>query len=150
MTLTTINKMARPLVRFRTGDIVNYELDKCACGRTSMRLMGIHGRLDDMVIIKGVNVMPSAIEAIIRSNPNLTGEYRMIVDKKDHLDNVIIETEHKKEFIGNLGSLEEQVRNEIKAMLGVSTRVVVYDEDTLPRATHKAKRLIDKRSNVWE
>jgi len=150
MTLTTINKMARPLIRFRTGDIVNYELDKCACGRTSMRLMGIHGRLDDMVIIKGVNVMPSAIEAILRSNSDLTGEYRMIVDREDHMDTVIVETEHVKDFVGNLSSLEERIKNDIRAALGVSTKVVVYDEDTLPRATHKAKRLIDNRSNVWE
>nr|HPR42593.1 AMP-binding protein [Candidatus Methanofastidiosa archaeon] len=150
MTLTTINKWARPLIRFRTGDIVNYELDKCSCGRTSMRLMGIHGRMDDMVIIKGVNVMPSAIEAIIRSNPDLTGEYRIIVDRKDHLDSIVIETEHIKNFVGNLSALEEKIGNDIKAMMGVSSRVVVYDEDTLPRATHKAKRLIDNRKNVWD
>jgi len=150
MLLTTINKWARPLIRFRTGDIVTYELDKCSCGRTSKRLIGIHGRMDDMLIIKGINVMPSAIESIIRSNPNLTGEYRIVVDRKNHLDSVTVETEHTDDFIGNLSTLEKELSNDIKATLGVSTNVVIYDEETLPRATHKAKRLIDNRNNVWK
>ncbi|MBN1786259.1 MAG: phenylacetate--CoA ligase [Candidatus Methanofastidiosa archaeon] len=150
MLLTTINKWARPLIRFRTGDIVTYETERCSCGRTSMRLMGIHGRIDDMLIIKGVNVMPSAIEAIIRSHPSLTGEYRIIVDREDHLDRVVVETEHTKKFAGNLSNLEEELKNEIRSKLGISTKVVIYDEETLPRATHKAKRLIDNRKDVWK
>jgi phenylacetate-CoA ligase len=149
MYLTTLKKEARPLIRFRTGDIVTHETDRCSCGRTHLRLTGIHGRVDDMLIIKGVNVMPSAIESIIRSNENLTGEYRLVVTRENHLDALTVETEHVDRFKGNLAQLEQKVRDDIKAILGVSARVVVYDEDTLPRATHKAKRIIDKRENVW-
>ncbi len=149
MYITTLKKMARPLIRFRTGDIVTYELDKCACGRTHKRLIGVHGRVDDMLIIKGVNVMPSAIEAIVRANKDLTGEYRLIVTRENHLDALTIETEHVKNFKGNLLNLELRIQTEIKAALGVAPRVVVYSEDTLPRATHKAKRIIDKREHIW-
>jgi phenylacetate-CoA ligase len=150
MYLTTLKKRARPLIRFRTGDIVSYEEDKCACGRTHMRLTGIHGRVDDMLIIKGVNVMPSAIEAIVRSNAALSGEYRLVVTRENHLDSLTVETEHVKSFKGNLAALERQLQSEIKAVLGISPRVVVYDEDTLPRATHKAKRIVDHRKGVWK
>jgi len=149
MYITTLKKMARPLIRFRTGDIVTYELDKCTCGRTHKRLIGVHGRVDDMLIIKGVNVMPSAIEAIVRANKDLTGEYRLIVTRENHLDALTIETEHVKNFKGNLLNLELRIQTEIKAALGVAPRVVVYSEDTLPRATHKAKRIIDKREHIW-
>lgn len=150
MYLTTLKKRARPLIRFRTGDIVSYEEERCACGRTHLRLMGIHGRVDDMLIIKGVNVMPSAIEAIVRSNSALTGEYRLVVTRENHLDALTVETEHVKSFKGNLGVLEKQIQGDIKATLGISPRVVVYDEDTLPRATHKAKRIVDHRKDVWK
>ncbi len=67
MILTSLKKVARPLIRFRTGDIVSYTTETCSCGRTHMRLHGIHGRLDDMMIIKGVNVFPSDIETIVSS-----------------------------------------------------------------------------------
>ncbi|HHX51864.1 MAG TPA: phenylacetate--CoA ligase, partial [Clostridia bacterium] len=75
MVLTSLKKKARPLIRFRTGDIVSYTSEKCSCGRTHLRLHGIHGRLDDMLIIKGVNVFPSDVEMVIRKHNDLTGEY---------------------------------------------------------------------------
>jgi len=150
MYLTTLKKRARPLIRFRTGDIVSYEEDKCSCGRTHMRLTGIHGRVDDMLIIKGVNVLPSAVESVIRSNDLLTGEYRLVVTRDNHLDMLTVETEHVDEFKGNLASLEKRIQTEIKAVLGISPRVVVFDKGDLPRETHKSKRIIDKRENVWK
>jgi len=73
--LSVLKKETRPLIRFRGGDIVSYITEKRRCGCTHMRLDGIHGRLDEMMIIKGVNIFPSDIETIVRNNPNLTGEY---------------------------------------------------------------------------
>ena len=74
LVLTTLKKAARPTIRFRTGDIVSFTDEPCRCGRTSIRLHGVHGRLDDMPIIKGVNIFPSDVEAIVRLDHNLTGE----------------------------------------------------------------------------
>jgi len=147
MVLTTLKKRARPLIRFRTGDIVTYTDEKCNCGRTHKRLHGIHGRTDDMLIIKGVNVFPSDVEAVVRGADYLTGEYRLIVDRAKHLDVLTIEVENTKK---EPADVQDRVATAIKARLGVRAEVIVHPPGTLPRETHKAKRIIDKRANVWE
>jgi phenylacetate-CoA ligase len=111
LVLTTLKKAARPMIRFRTGDIVSFTNEPCTCGRSSQRMLGTHGRLDDMLIIKGVNIFPSDIEAIARKDHDLSGEYKLIVERDNHLD--------------------------------------ILTPDTLPRATHKTKRVEDRRQNVW-
>lgn len=147
MVLTTLKKRARPLIRFRTGDIVTYTNEKCECGRTHKRLHGIVGRTDDMLIIKGVNVFPSDVEAIVRSKPYLTGEYQIIVDRNQHLDTLTVELEAD-------GKPENEVKDilagEIKARLGVTANIIVLPVNSIPRTTHKAKRVIDRRTHVWE
>lgn len=150
LVMTTLKKFARPLVRFRSGDIVSYTTERCSCGRTHLRLQGIHGRLDDMLIIRGVNVFPSDIERVARDNPNLTGEYRLVVDRVQHLDVLTVEVEHKPGYQGTLEHLEKQLTEQIRSILGIKTKLVVLPPEALPRATHKAKRVIDKREHVWE
>jgi phenylacetate-CoA ligase len=149
MVLTTLKKTARPLIRFRTGDIVSYTTEPCRCGRTSLRLHGIHGRLDDMLIIKGVNVFPSDIESIARKEPNLTGEYRLVVDRVDYLDALTVDVEHTAGFTGSLEDLSARIQREVKSLLGVKAKINILAPETLPRATHKAKRVIDNRTGVW-
>jgi phenylacetate-CoA ligase len=150
MVLTTIRKQARPLIRFRTGDIVSYELDKCPCGRTHLRLKGISGRTDDMLIIKGVNVLPSSVEAVVRANTKLSGEYRLVVERVERLDVLTVEVERIQSYRGDVKILEMNVQRDLKAVLGITPNVTVYDDGTLPRETHKAKRIVDKRKNVWK
>ena len=86
LVLTTLRKAARPMIRFRTGDIVSFTSAPCRCGRTSIRMHGVHGRLDDMLIIKGVNIFPSDVEALVRGDDRNTGECRLVVDRFEHLD----------------------------------------------------------------
>ena len=93
LVLTTLKKTARPMIRFRTGDIVSFTDAPCRCGRTSQRMLGTHGRLDDMLIIKGVNIFPSDVEAIVRQDHALSGEYRLIVEREQHLDQLRVEVE---------------------------------------------------------
>ncbi|KKM09001.1 coenzyme F390 synthetase [Clostridiales bacterium PH28_bin88] len=145
LVLTSIKKKARPLIRFRTADIVSYTTEKCRCGRTHMRLHGIHGRLDDMLIIKGVNVFPSDIEAIVRKNPDLTGEYRIIVTEEMHLASITVEVEHAPHVHGDVSRLGAEVEKECLKIVGIKPRVKVLAPNTLPRATHKAKRVFDER-----
>ena len=149
MVLTTLKKDARPLIRFRTGDIVSYTTEKCNCGRTSLRLKGIHGRLDDMLIIKGVNVFPSDIEVVARKNTNLTGEYRLVVDRENFLDVLTVEVEKNYEYMGEDQDLAKIIQRDIKALVGIAPKVNILAPDTIPRATHKAKRVIDNRQGVW-
>jgi phenylacetate-CoA ligase len=149
LVLTTLRKRARPLVRFRTGDIVSITTEPCACGRTSLRLLGVHGRLDDMVIIKGVNVFPSDVEAVVRNEPSLGGEYRLILERDGPLDRLTIEVEHAAHYRGDLVELRERVGRQVKAVTGVSAEIELLLPETLARATHKAKRLEDRREKVW-
>ncbi|MEI2384288.1 phenylacetate--CoA ligase [Breoghania sp. JC706] len=149
MVLTTLQKKACPLIRFRTGDIVSFTEEPCTCGRTSQRLMGVHGRLDDMLLIRGVNIFPSDVEAIIRKDRDFTGEYRLIVDRPDHLDRLTVEAERIHGFNGTDEELKKRLKDHIKAVTGVGAQISILDADTLPRATHKAKRVEDKRGQVW-
>ncbi|RAI04339.1 CoF synthetase [Acuticoccus sediminis] len=149
MVLTTLKKRARPLVRFRTGDIVSFTEETCSCGRTSQRLMGVHGRLDDMLVIRGVNIFPSDVEAIIRKDHDFTGEYRIVVERVNHLDQITVEAEKIVGFNGTDEELAKRLKDHIKAVTGVGARVSILEADSLPRATHKAKRVEDRREQVW-
>lgn len=148
MVLTTLKKAARPIIRFRTGDIVSYTTEPCRCGRTALRLHGIHGRLDDMLIIKGVNVFPSDIEAIVRKDADYTGEYLLVVSRNNHLDELTVQAEHNGRH-GDVHELSERLKRQIKATVGISAAVELLEPGTLPRATHKARRVIDNRPKVW-
>jgi len=149
MVLTTLKKQARPLIRFRTGDIVSFTSEPCRCGRTSQRLLGVHGRLDDMLIIRGVNIFPSDVEAVVRKDEALTGEYRLVVERVDHLDALTVEVESRAGRNGPPETLAAEVQRKIKAATGVGAKVVVLADGSLPRATHKAKRVEDRRQGVW-
>lgn len=150
LVLTTLKKTARPMIRFRTGDIVSFTSEPCACGRTSIRMVGVHGRLDDMLIIKGVNLFPSDVEAIARKEHGaLSGEYRLIVERENHLDQLTVEVERSSAYTGSDDDLATHFARQLKSVTGVSARVKILAPDTLPRATHKAKRVEDRRQGVW-
>ena len=149
LVLTTLKKAARPLIRFRTGDIVSITTEPCACGRTSLRMHGVHGRLDDMLIIKGVNIFPSDVEAIVRKDHDLSGEYRLVVERIDQLDRLTIEIERVHGYNGTDDDLAHRFTRILKSVTGVSGVVKVLAPDSLPRATHKAKRVEDRRTDVW-
>lgn len=149
LVLTTLKKTARPMIRFRTGDIVSFTSEPCGCGRTSIRLQGVHGRLDDMLIIKGVNLFPSDVEAIARRDHDFSGEYRLIVERENHLDRLTVEVERAATSAHSNTELAGRFAHHLKAVTGVSAAVNILPTDTLPRATHKAKRVEDRRSGVW-
>lgn len=149
LVLTTLKKTARPMIRFRTGDIVSFTSEPCGCGRTSIRLQGVHGRLDDMLIIKGVNLFPSDVEAIARRDHDFSGEHRLIVERENHLDRLTVEVERAAASPHGDAELAGRFAHHLKAVTGVSAAVTILPPDTLPRATHKAKRVEDRRTGVW-
>lgn len=145
--LTTLRKEIRPMIRFRTGDIVTYTDEKCECGRTLKRI-NVVGRLDDMFIAGGVNVFPTDIEHVARKIDDLTGEYRVTVFEEKHITRFNVEVEKRAGSNIDVKELAEKVSHEIKIQLGVKAKeVVILEEGELPRATHKAKRLIDLRTS---
>jgi phenylacetate-CoA ligase len=143
--LTTLRKHARPMIRFRTGDIGYINKDKCKCGRTHTRI-NIVGRKDDMFIVSGVNVFPSDIEFVIRGLTGITGEYVIRVFEKDFTAKYGIQIEKSHDSNEQDEAVAARVSAAIKARIGVKPyEVEVLKDGELPRATHKAKRLIDER-----
>lgn len=143
MVLTTLTKTARPMIRFRTGDIITADRSPCRCGRTHVRIKVV-GRLDDMFIVNGVNIFPSDIEVVIRNIPELTGEYRIVLYEENHLTRFSLEVERTTP--GDDAALIGRIRHDTKTRLGVVPREVkILEAGTLPRNTHKAKRILDQR-----
>lgn len=147
MVLTTLHKRARPMIRFRTGDIIQRLPGACSCGRTHVRFR-VLGRRDDMFIVSGVNVFPSDIEYFVRNVPGITGEYRITVYTENRLTRFDIEVERTGDFPGADEDVAEELQKQVASRIGVRPRrVKVLPTGTLPRATHKAKRLVDLRGS---
>ncbi len=148
LVLTTLRKRARPMIRFRTGDIVRCVKERCSCGRTLARIY-IQGRIDDMFIVSGVNVFPSDIEYVVRNMEAVTGEYRITVYTEQHLTRFDVEVEKAPDAGLSDEEIAREISERIKVRVGVRPKnVKVLEDGTLPRATHKAKRLVDLRKNA--
>lgn len=145
MVLTTLRKQARPMIRFRTGDIITRDSTPCSCGRTHARIW-IHGRTDDMFIVNGVNLFPSDVEVAVRELTDATGEYRITLTRQEHLTRFHLEIERRAAAVISASALAEQVRTTLCNRHGISPGTIeVLEEGTLPRAVHKAKRVVDLR-----
>jgi phenylacetate-CoA ligase len=135
LVLTTLRRTASPLLRYRTGDLVKRGPMPCVCGRSEMALDGgILGRADDMIIVRGVNVFPGAIEEIVRRFPEVV-EYRVEVDSRGTLPELRLQIEAP---LGTARCLEEALR----ASLSLRVPVQCVPENSLPRFEMKAKRWV--------
>ena len=144
---TTLRKKARPMIRFRTGDIGRIDQTKCSCGRTHGRIH-ILGRKDDMFIVSAVNVFPSDIEAVIRGIKGITGEYLVRIFEKDLTCKYNVEVEKNADNSETDEELAARVSSAIKARVGVKPyKVVIHPDGGLnTRSEHKSKRIIDERN----
>ncbi|RME37205.1 MAG: phenylacetate--CoA ligase, partial [Deltaproteobacteria bacterium] len=149
LVITTITKEGIPLIRYRTRDITRLIPEPCICGRTHMRLERMSGRSDDMLIIRGVNVFPSQIEAVLFNIEGVEPHYQLIVDREDKLDTleVLVEVNEKvfSDEIKELQSLSRRIQKDIKDLLGVTCKVRLVEPKTIARSEGKAVRVIDKR-----
>ncbi|MDQ7031308.1 MAG: phenylacetate--CoA ligase [Desulfonauticus sp.] len=150
LVITTLTKEAQPLIRYRTRDITSIIPIPCKCGRTHYRIERLKGRSDDMLIIRGVNVFPSQIEAILLETEGLTPHYQLILKKEQSLDTLEIQVEvNEKIFsdeIKQLQKIEQKLVKTIKEFLGISTKVKLVEPKTIARSQGKAKRIIDLRN----
>ncbi|MGN0442644.1 MAG: hypothetical protein ACI4FO_08065 [Acutalibacteraceae bacterium] len=146
LVFTTLRKHARPLIRFRTGDIGWIDNTPCSCGRTHGRIH-IKGRKDDMFIVSAVNVFPSDIEAVIRELSGITGEYLIRVFEKDFTCKYSVEIEKNSDNAESDESVAARVSAALKARIGVKPyTVVVHPDGGLDtRSEHKSRRIIDER-----
>jgi len=147
--LTSINKEAMPILRYRTGDLTYIYPEKCKCGRVHRRISRIKGRVDDMLIIRGVNVFPSEVERILMNLPEVGRNYQILLDREKGLDKMRVRVEIKRDFfngsLDHLKRVEAKVRTKLKDELMVAPEIELLEPSSLPRTTGKAKRVIDRR-----
>ncbi|NLV97483.1 MAG: phenylacetate--CoA ligase, partial [Desulfovibrionales bacterium] len=147
---TTISKEAQPLVRYRTRDITSINVIPCKCGRTHRRIARIQGRSDDMLIIRGVNVFPQQIEAILLETQGVAPHYQLILTREGSLDMLEVKVEIDEKLfsdeIRHLQRVEATIRKNIKEFLGVTAKVTLSEPQSIERSEGKAKRIVDLRN----
>lgn len=149
LVFTNINKEGLALIRYRTRDISALDVSPCPCGRTHVRMRRITGRTDDMLIIRGVNVFPSQVEAVLMQIPGIAPHYQLVVDRVESLDVLEVQVEVTPEVfsdeIKKLEELERRIRDEVQSYLGVSVKVRLMEPRSIQRSEGKAVRVIDRR-----
>ena len=145
LVLTHVARDCQPLVRFRTGDIVTLEsTDRCICGRTAPRLR-VTGRSDDMVVVRGVNVFPTSVAALITADSALSGEYRIVLRGDGPYDRLPLEVERARDAHDSADAIRARVESAARADLRVTAEVSVLDFGTLPRTEGKTRRVMRTR-----
>lgn len=150
LVLTTLTKRAMPLVRYRTRDRVTVTHEKCGCGRTLARMSKVHGRTDDMLIVRGVNVFPTQIEQILFAVEGIEPQYMILVDRaRNELDTLDIWIEATPEMWGQGEEawryVQARLYRDLQETLGLAAIVSVRPPNSIPRSEGKARRVIDKR-----
>lgn len=146
LVITTLTREALPMLRYRTRDITRVTTAPCACGRTHLRILRITGRNDDMLIIRGVNVYPSQIEAVLVGRPRLAPHYQLVVERRGSLDHVTVEVEAEAAVAPDEYELAARdAAHHIKSLVGITTRVIVKAPGSVARSQGKAVRVRDLR-----
>ena len=149
LVFTCVTKEALPLIRYRTRDRTRLIREKCACGRTTVRMDRIVGRTDDMIIVRGVNVFPSQIETVLLQVGDVEPHYQIVVDRSaDYLDELDVVVEVPAELFGNaeqLTQLEKRLSFDVQSALGITCNVKLVGPRAIERSEGKAVRVVDKR-----
>ena len=149
LVFTTLTKQGLPLIRYRTKDLTSLTQEVCECGRTSARISKFKGRSDDMLIIRGVNVFPSQVEAALINVEEVTPHYMIVVDRVNNLDTLEIQVEVDVKYytdeIRGIEKLTKKISHVIQQALGLSAKITLVGPNTLTRSEGKAVHVIDKR-----
>jgi phenylacetate-CoA ligase len=145
LVFTTLTKQALPLIRYWTGDITSLSSEPCACGRTLVRMGRIKGRADDMLIIRGVNVFPTQVEAALLRLPELTPNYRIVVSRSGTIDEAAVEVEVAENLVED-AALRGRAERALRETIGCSIAVRLQPPGTVPRSEGgKLQRVLDER-----
>lgn len=143
---THLERTSQPMIRLVSGDLARWTDEPCPCGRTYPRLPdGVYGRIDDMLIVRGENVYPSAIEDVLRSIEGFGGEFQVVVSRRTAMDELLVRAEYAATHAGSTEALGATMRERLRARLGVHPVIELLAEGTLPRTEFKARRVIDER-----
>ncbi|MBT3381533.1 MAG: phenylacetate--CoA ligase [Lentisphaerae bacterium] len=150
LVFTMITKEALPLIRYRTRDITALHYDKCACGRTIVRMDRVSHRSDDMLIVRGVNLFPSQVEEILLEAEGTTPHYLLVLTRTGELDDLEVRVEVTAETFSDevrvLEALQNGIRERMKSLIGLSAKVTLVEPGTIERSVGKAKRVLDLRN----
>jgi phenylacetate-CoA ligase len=154
LVFTSLTKEAFPVLRYRTGDLSSLSVDPCRCGRTLARMARVKGRTDDMLVIRGVNVYPSQIEAVLLGMPELAPHYQLVVDRAGSLPRLDVHVEVAEGLLAawggwrpdrpELAALRRAVAERLRAGLALSTEVTLVPPKTVPRSEGKAVRVVER------
>lgn len=153
LVFTTITKEGFPVIRYRTRDICSLNYEKCACGRTHVRMNKPTGRSDDMMIIRGVNVFPSQIEEVLlKVGGDITPNYVIIVGRENNTDTLEVQVEMSDKFfaddVKSIEKIERNIKEQLRSVLGLGAKVKLVNPKSIARSEGKAKRVIDNRKLV--
>lgn len=155
LVFTSLTKEAVPVIRYRTGDIASITEEPCSCGRTTVRMSRVKGRIDDMLIIRGVNVFPSEVENVLLKIEELVPHYQIGLMKNGALDTVELNVEISSVFFESaekdlthhkVSELQNKISSMLKSQCLVSVKVNVKEPMSIPRSEGKAIRIIDMRN----
>lgn len=150
LVFTTLTKTGAPMIRYRTHDICTLHHGTCACGRTTVKMSRITGRTDDMLVVRGVNVFPSQIEAVLMGVKEASAHYMLVVDRVNSQDKLTVQVELKDDVdINDADKLEKLVayiKTQIKQTLLISAKVELLPPKSIARSEGKAKRITDNRN----
>jgi phenylacetate-CoA ligase len=144
------------MIRYRTGDVTSLDPEPCLCGRTSIRMARIKGRSDDMLVIKGVNVYPSQLEAALLTVSDLAPHYQLMVDRSHGFPTMSVHVEPTPERVSAWGGFDSRrpevaalalrVGELLRAHLSLNPEVVIVPPKTIPRSEGKAVRVVERRA----
>ena len=153
---THLERTSQPMIRYWSGDIARWDMVDCPCGRTYPTLpLGIYGRTDDMIIVRGQNVFPSRIEDVLRGMKEFGGEFRLVLEREPgQMDRLTVQTEVVSEsYVGRednpsaLEPLRQHISTELRRALGVGVAVELKPAGEFERTQFKARRIVDLRHN---
>ncbi len=147
---TNLERTSQPMIRLISGDLTHWVDGPSPCGRTYPRLpQGIYGRIDDMFTIRGENIYPSAIDAVLNELSGYGGEHRIVITREGAMDELLMRMDAKPEVYeagaGAVTTLGTQAEGDLRRVLGVRTRVEVVEAGVIPRTDFKARRVVDDR-----
>jgi phenylacetate-CoA ligase len=146
LVITTLTKEALPMLRYRTRDITSLTTAPCDCGRTHVRILRVTGRNDDMLIIRGVNVYPSQIEAVLIGRPRIAPHYQLVIERRGSLDQVTLEVEASPGVASyEFDAIARDAAHHVKSLVGITVDVRVRHPGDVPRSQGKAVRVRDLR-----
>ena len=147
--LTTLTREGTPVLRYRTRDITYLMDDPCPCGRTSRRVHRLMGRTDDMLIVRGVNIFPQQIEAVLLRAQEVAPHYQIVVDRHGAMDSLRVEVEITDEMfsdeLGDVLALQHRLEAELHSELGIQVEIALVNPKTITRSEGKAVRVVDRR-----